>query len=81
MLCRLTKTAPSFLLHPLDLIGCDQVSKLSFFPGMDLPGERKVALFENVLRDLSRHYRLGNMSIHAASVAKDPSVRTLLPDA
>jgi hypothetical protein len=79
LLCRLTKTAPSFLLHPLDLIGCDQVSELAFFPGMDLPGKRKVVLFENVLRDLSRHYRLGNMSIHAASAAANPSIRTLTP--
>jgi len=39
LLCRLTKTAPSFLLHPLDLIGCDQVSELAFFPG-DGPARR-----------------------------------------
>jgi hypothetical protein len=79
LLCRLTKTAPSFLLHPLDLIGCDQVSELAFFPGMDLPGARKVALFESVLRALSRHYRFGNMSIHAASASADPSLRTMTP--
>ena len=64
-MCRLTGTAPSFLLHPLDLIGCDQVKELSFFPGMDLPGRVKQSHFEKVLGELSRHYRLTGMSAHA----------------
>lgn len=31
LLCKITQTSPSFLLHPLDLIGGDQVPALSFF--------------------------------------------------
>ena len=42
--CRVTGTEPSFLLHPLDVIGGDQVPELDFFPGMDVPSERKTAL-------------------------------------
>ena len=36
--CRLTRVQPSFLLHPLDLLGAEQAPGLSFFPAMDLPG-------------------------------------------
>ncbi len=39
--CRMTGTEPSFLLHPLDIIGGDQVPELAFFPGMDVPSARK----------------------------------------
>jgi peptidoglycan/xylan/chitin deacetylase (PgdA/CDA1 family) len=34
-LCKLTNTAPSFLLHPLDIIGGDKIKDLKFFPGMN----------------------------------------------
>jgi len=44
-LCRATGTEPSFLLHPLDLLGGDQVRELSFFPGMDLTGREKLRIF------------------------------------
>ncbi len=66
--CRLTGTEPSFLLHPLDLLGGDQVRELAFFPGMDLPGRRKIALFLKVLGMLGEHYQLVNMSTHARAI-------------
>jgi len=67
-LCRLTRTEPSFLLHPLDLIGGDQVPELAFFPGMDLNGDRKIEIFEKVLRELSNHFNLVSMAVHAESI-------------
>lgn len=67
-LCRATGVEPSFLLHPLDLLGGDQVPQLAFFPGMDLPHRRKVALFERVLRLLGEHFELVPMSAHAAAI-------------
>lgn len=66
--CRLTGTEPSFLLHPLDLLGGDQVKELAFFPGMDLPGARKIELFLRVLRRLGEHFRLVDMSTHARAI-------------
>lgn len=42
-LCQWTRTPPSVLLHPLDFLGCDDVSTLSFFPGMSLTGSVKRA--------------------------------------
>lgn len=67
-LCRITGTEPSFLLHPLDLLGKDQVSELAFFPGMDISGEKKARLFDTVIKKLSDHFTLVNMSTHAKSM-------------
>jgi hypothetical protein len=47
--CRAFRVAPSFLLHPLDLLGGDEVPQLAFFPGMDLTTARKAQLFDQVL--------------------------------
>lgn len=66
--CRLTGTEPSFLLHPLDVIGGDQVPELAFFPGMDVPSRRKTDLLERVLTTMARHYRLVPMGEHAARI-------------
>jgi hypothetical protein len=67
-LCRLTATQPSFLLHPLDLIGGDQLNELAFFPGMDLSTETKVGLFKKVIHILSRHFQLVAMGTFASKV-------------
>jgi len=69
-LCRLTGTEPSFLLHPLDILGGDLAPPLRFFPGMDLPTTRKVRLFEKVLRILGEHFELANMSTHARAILR-----------
>jgi hypothetical protein len=67
-LCRLTGTEPSFLLHPLDLLGGDQAPELAFFPGMDLSSARKLEQFEQTIAMLSQHFELVNMSAHAQAV-------------
>ena len=68
ILCKLTATEPSFLLHPLDLLGGDRVSELAFFPGMDLSTNYKVQLFEKVIKILSKNYELINMKRHAMQI-------------
>lgn len=67
-LCRATRTEPSFLLHPLDFLGGDRLSALSFFPGMDLPTARKLALFDDTLQQLARRFRPVGMAAHAAAI-------------
>jgi hypothetical protein len=64
-LCRLTGTEPSFLLHPLDLLGPEQAPGLAFFPGMDLGSARKLEVFDLVLRELKERYTLVTMAEHA----------------
>jgi hypothetical protein len=41
-MCLLTQTAPSFVIHPTDLLGIDQVPDMKFFPGMDLSSALKL---------------------------------------
>ena len=68
LMCKITRTRPSFLLHPLDLIGGDQVPELAFFPGMNVKSDKKVEVFKCVVKTLGRHYQLINMSTHAKSI-------------
>ncbi len=75
--CRATGTEPSFLLHPLDLLGGDQAPALRFFPGMDLSGARKAQVFTRVIGILGEHFRLVPMSTHARAILARPSTLAL----
>lgn len=77
--CRLTGTEPSFLLHPLDLLGGDLAPQLEFFPGMDLPTAQKRRLFLLVLEELGQHYQLVPMSTHARTLLARRPLRRLNP--
>jgi peptidoglycan-N-acetylglucosamine deacetylase len=68
-LCRMTGTAPSLLLHPLDFLGGDDVKELAFFPAMNLGGATKVKLVGGYLDAMARHFDLGPMSRHADEIA------------
>ena len=68
-LCRLTGTEPSLLLHPLDFLGGDDVPALAFFPAMNLPGAKKVALVGEFLDTMARSFELVPMGRHADAVA------------
>jgi len=74
-MCRVTGTRPSFLLHPLDLIGGDKVRELSFFPGMDVDTEHKKSIFKKVINLLTIDFELVNMSSHAKHVIGNGSLK------
>jgi hypothetical protein len=76
-LCKATGISPSYLLHPLDLIGGDMLKSLSFFPGMDLSSNNKIRVFNLVIGDLSRHFKLTSMSIHADYILKNENLKTV----
>jgi len=57
-LCKLTKTSPSFLLHPLDLISGDKVPQLAFFPGMNLSTHKKVEVFKYAINKINRDFKI-----------------------
>lgn len=77
LLCKITATQPSFLLHPLDLIGGDQIKQLAFFPGMSIASEKKIRVFKDVFAILSKHFELVNMSEHAWSLNKK-KIKTII---
>lgn len=66
--CRATGIQPSFLLHPLDLLGAEQAPGLSFFPAMDLPGPRKRDLVVRALEVLGEAFQLVPMAHHAGAI-------------
>lgn len=67
MMCRLTGTQPSFLLHPLDVIGADKAPDLKFFPGMDLSSAEKTELLLKVIAVIGANFRIVPMSEHASA--------------
>ena len=47
--CRLLRVTPCLLLHPLDVLGSDDVPEMAFFPGMDRSGREKADFVADVL--------------------------------
>lgn len=71
-MCRAARVAPSILLHPLDLLGGDDVRSLSFFPGMAMSGKEKRELVSGFLTMFAERYEICTVGEHAASVAGSP---------
>lgn len=74
-LCRLRGIEPSFLLHPLDFLGGDDVPELSFFPGMKLSGRDKVAISDDLLADYARRFDVMPMGAHARTIKARGTLR------
>jgi peptidoglycan-N-acetylglucosamine deacetylase len=67
-LCEMTGTQPSLLLHPLDFLGIEDLGdgrELSFFPGMNIPRERKLELVNRVLQAYADRFTILTMEQHA----------------
>lgn len=73
-MCKITKTAPSYLLHPLDLIGSDHAPELKFFPGMNVQSDKKIKIFEASMRMLKKHFELLPMGEFARRLSEDRKV-------
>jgi len=67
-MCRLTRTQPSLLLHPLDFLGRDDIKELAFFPAMNLTKDEKLKLVSEVLCLYADNFRIVNMQEHARQV-------------
>jgi peptidoglycan/xylan/chitin deacetylase (PgdA/CDA1 family) len=70
--CRALGVEPSFLLHPLDLLGGDEVPQLTFFPGMDLTSREKCQLFDDVIGILAERYDLITVGEQARRILASP---------
>lgn len=79
LLCRLTRTQVSLLLHPLDFLGRDDVPALSFFPGMGLSSEQKMKVVGDAIDLLTRHYSVVTMRQHASDILKNAAVPVVEP--
>jgi peptidoglycan-N-acetylglucosamine deacetylase len=72
-LCRMGGVTPSFLLHPLDFLGCDKVRELAFFPGMDMHTAAKVERLDAALESVQRSFEVVTLERHARAVAEGPA--------
>jgi peptidoglycan/xylan/chitin deacetylase (PgdA/CDA1 family) len=71
-LCRLTRTQPSILFHPLDFLGREDLPAFSFFPGMNLSRSEKMGLLSQILAMLSARYVLVSLETLAHSLSHLP---------
>ena len=73
-MCKMTNTTPSYLLHPLDLIGSDHVPELAFFPGMNIQSNQKVKIFKTAMTILKNNFELLPMGEFAERITKKRKV-------
>jgi hypothetical protein len=72
-LCRAGGVSPSFLMHPLDFLGCDHVKELAFFPGMDLSTAAKVEFVEQALESITAAFDVVTLEEHARAIDAAPA--------
>lgn len=68
-LCRIRNVGPSLLLHPTDFLDGTDVPRMSFFPAMQIPAQRKIALVRFALGLLKQHWSTGTVAAHARAGA------------
>lgn len=78
-LCRWTKTEPSLLLHPLDFLGVDDTSDLSFFPAMRLASEKKLHVVSEALKLMTKYYTVVSMREHARAITEARTLSLVEP--
>ncbi len=77
-LCRLHGVEPSFLLHPLDFLGAEDVKGLEFFPGMQLSRQHKLNVAGHVLSALQKSFDVLPMNEYAKR-AQARSLKSRIP--
>jgi hypothetical protein len=70
-MCRLTGTSPSILLHPLDFIGCDDTTALSFFPAMRVESRKKIRVMSEMFRLLKEDFQIVTMAEQVSLLQKE----------
>jgi len=78
-LCKLTRTEPSILLHPLDFIGREEAEELKFFPGMDIATDKKLFVVDKCLHMLASGHDVVTMREHASRIGTTDGTRTIEP--
>lgn len=60
-MCQLTGTAPSLLLHPPDFMGREDDTEMGFFPAMQMPVDRKLAIVRWALKQFRNRFDVRTM--------------------
>lgn len=70
--CRVLGIAPSLLLHPLDFLDGEDVATLAFFPAMNVPRAKKLAVLVRALEIYRELFEVVPVGVHAEAVGKAP---------
>jgi hypothetical protein len=68
--CKLARTGPTLLLHPLDFLGADDAPELEFFPGMDMSASTKIDRLGRFVDRLASEFDTGPVLRYAEAVQK-----------
>lgn len=63
-LCKLMRTEPHFLLHPLDFMGIEDDEEMAFFPTMDEPAAKKIKLITECIDIFRKEFNVVTMREH-----------------
>ena len=78
-MCRLTRTEPSLLLHPLDFMGHEDDSDLAFFPAMNMATDKKIALMHDFFDLLEAHFTPMPIGQYIEQMGESPSLKSYAP--
>ncbi len=78
-ICKLTRTEPSLLLHPLDFMGEEDDEDLSFFPGMKIPLQKKLDMMSDFFAIIQKSFKPVTMGEHVASFAPTDQLKSYRP--
>jgi len=67
-MCSVSGIGPSFLLHPTDFLGVDDIPELSWFPAMDLESDVKLGRLIHFLGMLKNRYQMLPMQAYVNSL-------------
>ena len=70
-LCRLTKTAPNFLIHLNTLrifLGPIWSPEMDFFPGMEISSDKKLMIFKKVIDIIERNFTIVTLEEYAKEI-------------
>lgn len=79
-MCRLTRTEPSLLLHPLDFMGGEDDRDLDFFPAMTMPLDKKLQLMDEFVELLLRYFTPVTMGEHIKLINESSSLKRYQPN-
>jgi peptidoglycan/xylan/chitin deacetylase (PgdA/CDA1 family) len=79
-MCRLTRTEPSLLFHPLDFMGREDDEDLAFFPAMSMPVNEKLGLMEEFIGIFLRSFDPVTMGQHVDRILDGAHLKDLKPD-
>lgn len=79
IMCRLTRTEPSMLLHPLDFLGAEDDADLASFPAMRMPLAKKLRLMGLFVDRLCEHFTPVTMGRHVDCIAAGRPLKAYAP--